>query len=213
MNNDIWILHDWLIDQKKDNKVNENDCNYIIDHIRNNFAPNLENIFVFNKFTESVEKALEERDWLEKNFWTLFNDTDNGLPWSNCYKATSKLLRCIEEIEELEYQLGHLYNIEYDSNDINSMFGNLGHSTNTSILFTHTDDYDEFLIVLYDHENQYMFIFDNNLNCYGLIDDHKLAVQIIKNFENKDFEFKIDRLNNVKNYFNYLKYLIKLNIS
>ncbi len=204
MNNDIWKFHDWLIDQKNDNKVNENDFNFIIDHIRNNYCPNLENVYVQENLIESIEKACQERDWIDKNFWSCFSDQNNGLPFSIYYKESAKLLLFLEQIEMLSTDFDS-NEIKYLQNSLNCNFTDLVHSINTGIYFTHLTDGDDFLIVLYNYDDEWMIIFDNSFNCYGYFDDHKSAVKLIKKFNKNGISiFKGGRLNNVQNYYNYL---------
>jgi len=213
MNKSIWEFHDWLIDQKKENKVTESDFNYIIEHIKNNYTPNVDNSYVQENILSAIETQIEEDYWANDNFWSKIVNESKGLAHSKLYKTLGKLISYFEKIENVEGNL-QKQGIKILRTEINSMFGSMIHSERTSIYFSEPplEIEDGYLIIFYtpaDHDNdEYAYIFDDLFYGYGLFNGYKSMVRFIDEWnsvENTDPLFE----NNVKKYFKYLNNLHK----
>lgn len=201
MNNDIWKFHDWLIDQKNDNKVNENDFNFIIDHIRNNYCPNFENIFVQENFLSAVEIQMQDDEYNNSDLWSY---TMTDVLYSICYKTLGDLIFYHEKIEGIKGDL-QTNNIPYLQNNINTYFGSIINEENIDILFTDlVGEYEDFLIIFYNFKEEHSFVYDNHFNCHGVFDNRIEVVNFIRTFKNKGLIYTPDH-NNVLKYLNYLK--------
>lgn len=218
MNNDIWKFHDWLIDQKNEKKVNESDCDYLLEHIRKTYVPNIENSYVQDNILSAIDAQIEDQYWANDNFWAKILDESNGLIPSKFYKILGKLISYFEKIETLENDLRQS-GIIIHQNEINGMFSGMIHLQNSNVYFAQPYDIEDgFLIIFftqYTHDNdEYMYIFDDDFTGYGLFTGYKSMVDFIDDWksglvlvEGDIKELYNDKLSNVKSYLDYLTHL------